>query len=137
MRKVRSLLVVAGLCGGLLLAAVAPSGASVSAKPSSFCKAVKRFDIGDLGNPTSKSGANKSLKSLEKLQATAKGKTKKAMNTIVDAYEQVADGTSARKAFGDSDVVKAFATFGLAAGKCLISDLPEISLPELDVAKVG
>ena len=137
MRKICSLLVVAGLCGGLLLAAVAPSGASVSAKPSSFCKAVKRFDVGDLGNPTSRSGASKSLKSLKKLQAAAKGKTKKAMTTIVDAYEQVADGTSARKAFGDSDVVKAFATFGLAAGKCLISDLPDVSLPDLNVPKIG
>jgi len=133
MRKFASLLVVAGLAAGLILVVAAPSGASVPAKTSKFCKAVKNFDTADIGNPTSEKGAAKSLKGLKKLQNAATGNVKKAMNTIVDAYEQVADGDSAGDAFAKKKVIKAFATFAIATGKCFVNDLPNITLPDISL----
>jgi hypothetical protein len=137
MRKILSLLVVGGLSAGLVLVAAAPSGASVGAKTTPFCKAVKNFDASKLGNPTSESGARKSLKQLKKLQKAAEGNTKKAMKTIVAAYQKVADGESATKAFANTKVLKALTTFGVAATKCAVSSLPDITLPDVSLPKLG
>lgn len=130
MRKVVSPLAAAALAAGLMLAVAAPAGASVPAKTSPFCKAVKNFDANSLGNPTSEKGASKSLKQLKKLQAAAKGDLKKAMSKVVGAYQKVADGASAKDAFANSAFIKAAGTFALAAGKCFLNDLPN-SLPSL------
>lgn len=123
MRKLASLIAVAALAAGLVLAAAGPSAASVGTKTTRFCRAVKSFDTDDIGNPTSESGAAKSLKGLRRLERVATKNLKRSMGTIVDAYEQVADGKSARKAFADRDFVKAFGTFVLATGKCLVDDI--------------
>jgi hypothetical protein len=131
MRKVVSSLAAAALAAGLLIAVAAPADASTPAKTTTFCKAVKNLDVSTLGNPTSEKGASKSLKQLKKLQAAAKGNLKKALAKVVGAYQKVADGASAKDAFANSAFVKAIATFGLAAGKCVISDLPNITLPKL------
>jgi hypothetical protein len=133
MRKVVSSLAAAALAAGLMLAVAAPAGASVPAKTSPFCKALKNFDAGSLGNPTTEKGASKSLKQLKKLQAAAKGDVKKALAKVVAAYQKVADGESARDAFANSAFGKALVTFGLAAGKCVVSDLPNITLPDIDL----
>jgi hypothetical protein len=140
MRRIVSLLVVAGLTAGAVLAAAAPSGASVGAKTSRFCKELKSVDTGNIGNPTTKKGARKTLKSLRTLERAAKGKTKQAMHQIVDAYEHVADGDSPREVFTDGDLIRALGTFALAAGKCLASDLPDlpdISLPDISLPDIS
>jgi len=133
MRRIVSLLVVACLTLGAVLFVAVPAGASVGAKTSPLCKALKSFDTGDVGNPTTPKGARKSLKGLKKLEAAAKGKTKAALSEIVDAYEQLADGKSARSVFTDGDVIKALGTFAVAAAKCFASDLPDITLPDIDL----
>jgi hypothetical protein len=90
--------------------------------------------VTSLGNPTTEKGAAKSLKQLKKLQAAAKGDLKKAMKKVVGAYQKVADGESAKDAFANTAFVRAAATFGLAAGKCVLTNitlptLPDIKLP--------
>lgn len=132
MRKVVSSLVAAALAAGLLLVVAAPAGASVPAKTSTFCKAVKNFDVTSLGNPTTEKGAAKGLKQLKKLQVAAKGNVKKALTQIIDAYKKVGDGGSA-KAFANGAFVKAAATFALAASKCIIGNLPDITLPRINL----
>lgn len=130
MRKIVSLLAVAGLATGLTLATVTPSGASVSAKTSRFCKLVQSLPDA-IGDPTSKKDARKTAAVLRRLERAAKGKTKAAVSEIADAYGEFADGSSAGKAFGNEDFVKAAARFALAAAKCLLDDLPDITLPDL------
>jgi hypothetical protein len=127
MRKVVSSLAAAALAAGLLMVVAAPAGASVPAKTTPFCKALKSFDVTSLGNPTTEKGAAKGLKQLKKLQAAAKGDVKNALTKIVNAYQKVADGGSV-KALANSTFVKAAGTFALAATKCV---LPKINLPSL------
>jgi len=136
MRRITSLLVAVAVSGALVLVA-APAGASVAAKPTAFCKTVKNFDTGNLGNPTTAKGAKKSLVWLKKLQKAAKGDTKKAMTTLVAAYQKVANGDSARDAFANTKFVKALGTFGIAAAKCVVTDLPDITLPDITLPKLG
>jgi hypothetical protein len=123
--------IVAPLVVVALLTCGDVAGASVPAKPSKFCKAVKTFDTSAIGNPTTKKGAARTLKQLRRLEAAATGNLQKAIATVVHAYEQVADGKSARSAMANSAFVKAAGTFALAAGKCFVSDLPDITLPKL------
>jgi len=131
MRKVVSSLAAAALAAGLLLAVAAPAGASVPAKTSAFCKAVKNFDVTSLGNPTTEKGAAKGLKQLKKLQVAAKGNVKKALTQIIAAYNKVADGGSV-KAFANGTFVKAAATLAVAITKCVVGgNLPNITLPKL------
>ena len=130
MRRALSLVVATVMVSGLALVVAAPAGASRDAgdKKSRFCKALGRFDTGELGNPTSESGAAKTAKELRKLRRAARGDTKDAINEIIDAYEQVADGESARKAFANSDFISAAGTFAVASAKCI--DIPDITLPD-------
>src|SRR5262245_37433484 len=130
MREALSLVVAAVMVAGLALVAAAPAGASrdEGGKKSRFCRALGNFDTGELGNPTSEKGAAKTVKELKKLRRAARGDTKDAINEIIDAYEQVADGESARKAFANGDFISAAGTFALASAKCI--DLPDITLPD-------
>jgi hypothetical protein len=139
MRRIASLLVATALAAGFVLVVAAPSGASVPAKTSKFCKELKKADTGDIGNPTSKKGARTALRELRKLERAATGKTKSALHTVVGAYEQIADGESASRVFVRGGVIKALGTFALAAGKCFASDitLPDISLPDITLPDLG
>lgn len=131
MRKLVSLIAVAGLAGGLALAVVGPAGASVGAKTSKFCKQLNKFDTSGLGNPTSEKNAKKYARQLKKLERSAKGKTKEALGELGDAYESLADGDSPQEVFANTDFAKAAATFGLAAIKCGLASIPDITLPDL------
>ncbi|HEY8216251.1 MAG TPA: hypothetical protein VIH82_03895 [Acidimicrobiia bacterium] len=137
MRRITSLLLVAVLSAGALLLTATPSGASVAAKTSKFCKELKNVDSSNIGNPTSKKGARKALRELRRLEGAATGNTKTALHTIVDAYERIADGESASRVFTRGGVIKALGTFALAAGKCFASDLPNITLPDITLPKLG
>lgn len=130
MRKLVSIVAVVGLAGGIALTVAAPAGASAPAKTSKFCKQVKKFDTSGLGNPTSEKNAQKYANQLKKLEKSAKGSTKDAINELIDAYEQLADGDSPQDVFANSDFIKAAGTFGLAIVKCGLSDLPDITLPD-------
>jgi hypothetical protein len=130
-RRIASLVVVAALTAGLVVVASVPSGASVPAKTSKFCKQLKNFDTGDIGNPTTKKGARTALRELRKLERAATGKTEDAMQTIIDAYERIADGQSVSKVFTRGGVIKALGTFAVAAGKCFADDIPDITLPDV------
>jgi hypothetical protein len=136
MRKAAALLVTTTMVAGLALVAAGPAGASVSAKTSKFCKAVKKTNYGDLGNPTSEKDAAKTEKQLTRLAKSASGKTKEAVETLRDAYGEIADGESAKDVFADGDVIVALGTFGLAVGKCALSDLPDITLPDIDLPDI-
>ena len=94
MRRALSLVVATVMVAGFALVAAAPAGASREAgeKKSRFCKALAKFDTGELGNPTTESGAAKTAKELKKVRRAARGDTKDALDEIIDAYEQVADG---------------------------------------------
>jgi hypothetical protein len=129
MRKLAALLVVAGLAGGATFAVVAPAGASVGTKTSKFCKAVKNFDSTGLGNPTSEEDSEAYVKQLKKLGKAAKGKTKKAIGDLVDAYEELADGEDYQDVI-DGNFAAAAATLGLAIVKCGIASIPDITLPD-------
>jgi hypothetical protein len=54
MRKAAALLVSTVLATGGVLATVSAAGASTPAKTSKFCKAVKKTDYENIGNPLSK-----------------------------------------------------------------------------------
>jgi hypothetical protein len=132
MRRALSLVVATVTVAGFALGAAAPAGASRDAgeKKSRFCRALGRFDTGELGNPTSEAGAEKTVKQMKKLRRAARGDTKDAIDEIIDAYEQVADGKSARKAFANTDFVSAAGTFAVATVKCIGANLPDITLPD-------
>jgi hypothetical protein len=132
MRRTLSLVIATVIVSGLALAAAAPAGASRDAgeKTSRFCKALSKFDTGELGNPTSEAGAEKTAKELKKVRRAARGDTKDAINEIIDAYEQVADGESAREAFANRDFISAAGTFAVASAKCININLPDITLPD-------
>jgi hypothetical protein len=130
MRKLAVVTVATMVMLGTIGAAVGTAGASVPSA-SRFCNAVKNIDTDEIGNPTSESGAATTAKQLKKVRRAAKGNTKKALTTLIDAYEDVADGESAREAFGNTEFAKALGTFGLAAGKCILSDLPDITIPSI------
>jgi hypothetical protein len=130
MRKLAVLTVATFVMLGGIGAAVGTAGASVPTA-SKFCKALKNIDTDEIGNPTSESGAATTAKQLKRVQKAAKGNLKKQIGVLVAAYEDVADGESAREAFGNTEFAKALGTFGLAAGKCVLSDLPDITIPSL------
>ena len=127
MRKLAVLTVATVVTLGTMGTAVGSAGASVPAA-SKFCNAVKNIDTNEIGSPTTAEDAATTAQQLKKVQKAAKGNTKKAIGTIVDAYEAVADGASARKSFATIDVLTALGTFGLAVGKCF---LPDITTPSL------
>jgi hypothetical protein len=131
MRKLAIVTVTAAVMLGTMGAAVGSAGASVPTA-SKFCKAVKNIDTDEIGDPSSEQGAATTVKQLKKVQKVAKGNVKKALNTLIDSYEEVVDGESVREAFGNAEFAKALGTFGLAAGKCILSDLPDITIPSLD-----
>ncbi len=130
MRKAAALLVSTVLVSGVALAAVSPAGASTPAKTSKFCKAVKKTDYENLGNPLSKKSSAKVEKQLNRLEDSAKGKRKKAIETLSDAYGKIADGDKLSEVYSDGDVISALGTFGLAVAKCAFADLPDITLPD-------
>jgi hypothetical protein len=130
-RRIASLLVATALTAGLVLVAATPSGASVPSKTSKFCKELKNFDTSEIGNPTTKRGARTALRELRKLERAATGKTEDAMQTIIDAYERIADGEGVGRVFTRSGVIKALGTFAVAAGKCFANDIPDITLPDV------
>lgn len=132
MRKVVSSLAAAALAAGLLMVVAAPAGASVPAKTTPFCKALKNFDASSLGNPTSERGASKNLKQLKKLQAAAKGDLRKSMTRIVNTYQKFADGESAR-VLANGTFVKALGAFALAASRCVLPNINLPSLPDIDL----
>lgn len=127
MRKL-AVVVAAVLALGTFGAAVGTAGASVPSA-TKFCNAVKNVDGNELGNPTSEAGAATTVKQLKKVRKAAKGKTKKALNTIVDAYEEVVDGASAQEAFANVRFLKASGTFALAVTKCALAELPDVTIP--------
>lgn len=135
MRKAATLLVTTVLVAGLGLVAASPAGAG-DKKTSRYCKALSNFDTGEIGNPTTEEGASKTVKQLKKLRRAARGKTKAALGEVIDAYDEVADGESAREAFANSDFIKAAATFGLSAVKCVGQNLPDITLPDIDLPNI-
>ena len=135
MRKAAALLVTTVLIAGVGLVAASPTGAG-DRKQNRFCKALSNFDTGEIGNPTTEEGASTTVKQLKKVRRAASGKTKAALGEIVDAYEEVADGESAREAFANSDFVKAAATFGISAVKCIGTKLPDITLPDITVPDI-
>ncbi len=132
MRRTLSLVVATVMVAGIALVAAAPAGASREAgeKKSRFCNALSKFDTGELGNPTTESGAAKTAKELKKVRRAARGDTKDALDEIIDAYEQVADGASARKAFANGDFISAAGTFAVESAKCIDINLPDITLPD-------
>ena len=136
MRKAAALLVSTVLVAGVGLAAVSSAGASVPAKTSKFCKAVKKTDYEDIGNPLSKKNAAKVEKQLNRLADSASGKTQDAIETLSQAYGDIADGDKPSDVFSDGDVISALGTFGIAVGKCALANLPDITLPDIDLPNI-
>lgn len=135
MRKTAALLVTTVLVAGLGLVAAPPAGAGSSGdgKSSKFCKAVKKIDYSKIGNPLSPKNAKKVEKQLNRLAKSASGNTQDAVETLRDAYGELADGERARDVLADGDVISALGTFGLAVGKCALSNLPDITLPDISL----
>jgi hypothetical protein len=139
MRKTAALFVTTVLVAGLGLAVAAPAGAGTSSgsgKTNKFCKAVKKTDYSEIGNPLSRKNAAKVERQLNRLSRSASGSTKDAIETLADAYSELADGKKARDVFTDGDVISALGTFGVAVGKCALSNLPDITLPDIDLPNV-
>lgn len=129
MRRIVPLLLAVGLVVGTGFAA-APAGATVAAKQSKFCKALGNFDLPQIGNTTSKQEAAAVVKQLRKIARKATGKTKQAALALAEAFQKIADGGSPKDVI-DSGYAGAAATLGLAALKCLTTNisLPDIKLP--------
>lgn len=135
MRVVARSLLVLGLLGALAAASVVPAGASLEQagerKASRFCRAVERFDIDQVGDPTTSDGAARTAKELRKLERAARGKTRAALREIIAAYDEVADGGDAADAFATADFASAAARLAFEVGKCYFSKLPDIDLPDI------
>jgi len=136
----RSLLVL-GLLGVPALGSAAPVGASVEhlgdRKASRFCRAVERFDIDEVGDPTTAKGAAQTAKELRKLARAARGKTRAALREIITAYDEVVDGGDAGDAFATADFASAAARLAFEVGKCYFSKLPDIDLPDVTLPDLG
>lgn len=130
MRKLAAVAIATLTLAAVIGTTVGTAAASApTAKTSRFCKVLKNLDADDLGNPASRDEAEKTTKKLKKLERAAKGDTKDALGTIVDAYEGYADGDSAKKAFASGEFVRAVGTFAIAIGKCVVDDIPTSSVP--------
>lgn len=131
MRRIAAVAIATLTLVGLVGTSVGTAGASTSsAKTTRFCKVLRSFDADDLGNPTSRDEAEKTVKKLKKLERAAKGDNKEALGTIVDAYEGYADGDSAKKAFANGDFVRAVGTFAIEVAKCAVEQIPTSSVPQ-------
>jgi hypothetical protein len=135
MRTLVLLLVAVGLSSGTLVGLAVPgaAGGETTAKTTKFCKAVKGLDTQTLGDPTSKSGASSTASRLAKIRRVAQGQAKSALRTVIDAYEQVADGRSARKVFAKVKVVEALSQFSLAVSVCSSFNVPGATAPPISL----
>ncbi len=130
MRKLAAVAIATITLAAVIGTAVGTAAASApTAKTSRFCKVLKSFDADDLGNPTSRDEAEKTIKKLKKLERAAKGDTKDALGTIVDAYEGYADGDSVKKAFANGEFIRSVGTFAIEVAKCAVEQIPTSSVP--------
>jgi hypothetical protein len=124
MRTFASLLVAVCVTAGLQIALVTLA----SAKTDKFCQAVNSLDADSFDKPTSASDAESALRKLRKLERVANHKTKKSLDTLITAEEQVADGKDPAKVFKKLAVVKALSQVQLSTGLCF-PELPDVTVP--------
>lgn len=133
MRWLATLVTATVLTGGLIGAA--PVGASVGTKDKKFCTAVKKLPSSVDALPAGTEGvdkkaAAKTAKSIRTAAKSAPRKVRKAMNTMADLYQRLANGDSITEVLSEDtiDFAKAAATFTVYFTKNCV-DIPEVPQP--------